>query len=165
MADPLEDVRYRPIEVEDGPFLYQVYARSRDEELARVPWTTEQKEAFLRQQFEAQHQYYQQHFGSAEYLVIERAGEKIGRLYVDRREGEIRVIDIALLPAWRGQGIGSALLQRLLEEAEQTGRMVTLHVENFNPARRLYERMGFRYVSETGVYHLMEWTAGAGRGR
>jgi ribosomal protein S18 acetylase RimI-like enzyme len=80
-----------------------------------------------------------------------------GRFYVHRREREIRLMDIALLPEHRGRGIGSALLHDLFAEAAAAGKRVTVHVEEYNPARRLYERLGFKKIGEHGVYHLMEW--------
>ena len=85
------------------------------------------------------------------------AGELAGRLYVHRREREIRIMDIALLPEFRGRGIGTKLLNEILMEGERTGRPVTIHVESFNPARRLYERLGFTRVASNGVYLLLEW--------
>lgn len=84
-------------------------------------------------------------------------GEPAGRLYVHRREREIRLMDIALLPEFRGDGIGGALLDDLFAEAAASGRTLTIHVESYNPARRLYERRGFRQIGEHGVYLLMEW--------
>lgn len=81
----------------------------------------------------------------------------IGRLYVDRRADEIRVVDIALLPEHRRQGIGSALLENILAEAAAAHKPVRIHVEKFNPALRLYQRLGFHQVRDTGVYFLMEW--------
>ena len=83
--------------------------------------------------------------------------EPIGRLYVDRRTEEIRIIDIALLPEYRGKGVGSKLIRALLDEAEQERMPVRIHVERFNPALRLYRRLGFKVVEDEGVYYLMEW--------
>lgn len=139
-------------------FLYRVYAGTRTEEMALVPWSDDEKEAFLRMQFNAQHTHYQKHFPDASYQVIERAGRPIGRLYVDRRTDEIRIIDIALLPEERGSGIGGALLQEVLEEAAACGLPVRIHVEKHNPALHLYHRLGFREIQDQEVFWLMEWT-------
>jgi ribosomal protein S18 acetylase RimI-like enzyme len=79
-----------------------------------------------------------------------------GRLYVDRREKEIRIVDIALLPEFRGRGIGTSILQNLIAEAGTAGQTLTIHVEQHNPAMRLYQRLGFRMIGEVGIYHLME---------
>jgi ribosomal protein S18 acetylase RimI-like enzyme len=156
----------RRITDEDLPFLAGVYAATRQEELAPVPWTDAQKAAFLRWQFDNQHQYYQQYYPTCEFLVVEtqgEAGERIGRLYVDRWPAEIRVVDIALLPERRRHGHGSALLRGILDEAAAAGLAVTIHVEGHNPAMGLYERLGFRHVDTNGVYHLMRWD-GVGSG-
>jgi len=141
---------------EDEAFLQTLYASTRAEELAQVPWSDELKAQFCRMQFAAQHQYYQEHYAGASFDVIELEGQPIGRLYVARWPEEIRVVDIGLLPEYRGRGIGSALLQRVLTDADAIGKPVTIHVEQFNPALRLYERLGFRKAGEVGAYWLMK---------
>jgi ribosomal protein S18 acetylase RimI-like enzyme len=156
--EALQAVTLTPFGSDDLEFLYEVYARSRDEELVVVPWSAEQKEAFLRFQFHAQHTHYQKHFPHARFDVIHENGLPVGRLYVERAEETLTVIDIALLPRYRGRGIGSALIRQLLAEAQATGKRVQLHVEQFNPALRLYERLGFRQIGDHGVYYQMEWT-------
>ena len=158
---PTEVVTTRAISLEDEPFLRRVYAGTREEELAVVPWNVDQKEAFLRMQFDAQHQYYQDQFPDASYDVILREGQPVGRLYVDRREDEIRIIDIALLPEARGNGIGGALLDDLIAEARTLNKPVRIHVERGNRALSLYQRLGFSEIGQTDFYFLMEWTPGA----
>jgi ribosomal protein S18 acetylase RimI-like enzyme len=157
----MPEISFRPVRDDDRELLFRLYASTREEELAVTPWTEEQKTAFLRQQFEAQHAFYTEQFADAEYSIVLLGGEPAGRLYVDRREEEIRLIDIALLPEHRGQGVGGELMRDLLAEGEETGLPVTIHVERFNPALRLYERLGFRHVEEQGPYYLMEWRPGA----
>jgi ribosomal protein S18 acetylase RimI-like enzyme len=152
------EISLRPFTQDDLEFLFRVYASSREEELAVVPWSDEEKEAFLRQQFNAQHTYYQEHFADARYDVILKGDTPIGRLYVDRQPDEIRVIDIALLAEHRGGGIGSGFVREIMDEAGATGKAVRLHVEKNNPAKRLYFRLGFRDIEDVGVYDLMEWT-------
>jgi ribosomal protein S18 acetylase RimI-like enzyme len=149
---------FRPITPDDLPVLLRVYGSTREEEMAMVvDWTPEQKDAFVRSQFEAQHGWYQDHYQGARFDVILVDGVPAGRLYVHRRESEIRLVDITLLPDFRGGGTGSALLRDLLAEGEAAGKRVTIHVEVFNPAMRLYERLGFLPVEERGPYRLMEW--------
>ena len=152
------DIAFRPIASEDAAFLYAVYAHTRTEELAVVDWTEAQKEAFLRSQFNAQHQAYQETYRGADFLVILKNGQPIGRLYLARWEREIRIVDIALLPEYRNAGIGCAILNDILAEAARGGKRVGIHVEMFNPALSLYRRLGFRKLSEHGVYHFMEWS-------
>ena len=151
-------VSLRPMRAGDRDFLYRVYASTRTEELAVVDWSEAEKAAFLEQQFEAQHGYYQAQFPDAAFQVIERDGEPIGRLYLDRRADEIRIIDIALLPAHRRAGIGGALLREILGEAAAAGKAVRIHVERNNPALALYHRLGFKEIEDQGVYLLMEWS-------
>ena len=151
-------VRLRPIAAADQLFLCRVYASTRQSEMALVSWSEAEKEAFLRMQFEAQHSYYQDEFPKAAFQVIELEGRPIGRLYVDRRPDEIRLIDITLLPEFRNAGIGSQLLHDLLGEAAAADKPLRIHVERFNPALQLYQRLGFRQVEERGAYYLMEWS-------
>jgi len=146
----------RAARAEDRDVLLRVYASTREEELRIVDWSDEQKAAFVQQQFEAQDAYYREHYDPATFDVIEVDGEPAGRLYVARWEDEIRVIDMALLPEHRGRGMGTALLRDLLDEGARTGKRLSIHVELNNPARQLYERLGFAPVEERGVYVLME---------
>jgi ribosomal protein S18 acetylase RimI-like enzyme len=149
---------FRPITDADQPFLKQVYASTRLEELAIVPWSEEQLQAFLEFQFNAQHTFYQNNFKQAHYWVIEQADVPVGRLYLDRRADEICIIDIALLPAYRDRGVGTAVLNTILAEAQAKNQPVRIHVEPNNRALNLYHRLGFRQIGDIGVYHLMEWT-------
>jgi ribosomal protein S18 acetylase RimI-like enzyme len=149
----------RPVAPADEGFLLEVYASTRADELAHVPWSDEQKDAFVRHQFEAQSAHYRTYEG-ASFDVIELDGVRVGRLYVARWADEIRLMDIALLPEQRGLGIGSHLIGALLAEAEDSGKKLTVHVEVFNPALRLYERLGFRPVEERGAYLFLEATPG-----
>jgi GNAT superfamily N-acetyltransferase len=156
VADP-PVVAFRPIEPGDEPFLRRLYASTREEELRPVPWTPAEKAAFLRQQFQAQHAYYQEHYTGTRFEVVLRDGQPIGRLYVARWADEIRIVDITLLPEHCGAGIGTGILRDLLAEAAAAGKPVRIHVERQNPAWRLYERLGFAPIEDKGVYYLMEW--------
>jgi ribosomal protein S18 acetylase RimI-like enzyme len=146
----------RPANPTDREFLFRVYASTRTEELAPVPWDEHQKAAFLRMQFDAQDRHYHEHFPDAAFQVVVRDGQPAGRFYVARWAKEIRIVDIALLPEHRDAGIGTALLRELFAEADRAGKPVSIHVERFNPALRLYERLGFRRVVDKDVYVLME---------
>lgn len=154
-----ESIRFRPRTDEDRPFLARLYASTREDEMKLVPWTDEQKAEFLEMQFEAQTQHYDSYYAGSEFLVIEKDGERIGRLYIERFPDELLIVDIALLPQYRGSGIGTILLQEILDEAAQTGRVVSIYVEVYNPALHLYQRLGFEHVDTNGVYHKMRWAA------
>jgi GNAT superfamily N-acetyltransferase len=147
----------RPCTDADLPFLAQLYASTRTEELAVLDWPEAQKAAFLQMQFDAQHAHYHRHYHDTDWLVLLRGGVPVGRLYLARWEREHCIVDIAILPAHRRAGLGTALLQDLLDEAAAAGKPMTIHVEKFNPARRLYERLGFVAVEDQGVYDLLRW--------
>lgn len=151
---------FRSITDADLPFLARVYASTRAEELATVVgWNDEQRAAFVDQQFRAQHAHYQKYYPEADWLVTSHAGEDVGRLYIERWPTQHRIIDIAFLPEHRGRGFGEALLRDLMEEAAAAGKDVSIHVEKYNPAMRLYRRLGFKVEEDKGVYDLMRWAA------
>ncbi len=156
MSHP-SDISFRPIIDDDRAFLTRLYASTRAEEMAVVPWDQEEKDRFLRFQFAAQHTYYQDNFMSASFNLILKNDTPVGRLYLDRRADEHRLIDIAILPEHRGTGLGTWLMNNVLGEAGDAGKKVRIHVEQNNPAMRLYLRLGFREVEDQGVYRLMEW--------
>lgn len=155
MADV--EIDYRPITTRDMAFLFEVYASTRTEELAQTPWSDEQKTAFLRHQFTAQHTHYQTYFARADFLIILLDGVAAGRLYVDRAPTEVRVIDISILPEHRGQGLGGTILRGLLDEAAAAGKPVRVHVLKDNPTERLYRSLGFRELEDRGAHLFMEW--------
>jgi len=148
---------FRSATDDDLPFLLTLYASTRDDEMRVLDWTDEQKTEFLTQQFNAQNHYYHEQFPQAEYLVLEDRGKAIGRIYLNREPDQLRLIDIALVPEARNQGLGEALLLDLLDEAQAAALPVRIHVEQFNPAMRLYLRLGFEPIEDQGVYQLMEW--------
>ena len=148
-------IELRPATDDDRPFLLAVYAGTRTEELALVPWTDEQTDAFLGMQFDAQDSWYRQIYPDGQFLVVVLDGNPVGRLYLARGEAEIRIVDIALLPEHRSQGIGSRLLEDILAAADRDRLPVTLRVEPWNPARRLYDRLGFELQEKGEVYDTL----------
>ena len=127
--------------------------------MALVDWTAEQKQQFLTFQFSAQHKHYTTHYPQADFGVLELGGEPIGRLYIHETPQSIHILDIALIPEYCGRGIGGDLLAGILRQAASAGLPVSIHVEQNNPARRLYERLGFRQIEEKGLYLLLEFRA------
>ncbi len=150
-------IAFRPITENDMPFLCHLYGTTRADEMAMVPWSDEQKQEFIEMQFNAQHTFYQEQFDQAEFKIVMLEKEEVGRLYTDQRDAEIRIIDIALLPEFRGQGIGHRLLNDIIEQAKHLSLPITIHVEKNNPAMSLYQRLGFTRVEDQGVYDLMRW--------
>lgn len=156
--DPVRPrVALRPVTPEDRGLLLAVYAASRAAELALTDWTDEQKRAFVAMQFDAQDRFYREQYPTATFDVVTVDGEPAGRLYVDRWPSQIRLMDIAILPAFQRRGIGATLIRELQGEAAAAGKALTIHVERMNPALRLYERLGFRVLEDKGVYLLLEW--------
>ncbi len=147
----------RPVRDGDQEFLLSLYASAREDELSRTGWTDEQKDAFVRMQFDAQTTYYRQVYPQMEYTVIDHDGADAGRLILAELGDEIRIVDIALMPAHRGAGIGTALITDVFTCARAANKAVRIHVEVFNPAKKLYERLGFKEIEDKGVYLQMEW--------
>ena len=152
-------ITLRSVQDTDAAFLLAVYASTRAAELSLVNWSTEQKQDFVEMQFNAQKAHYARYYPAAEYSIILRDGAPIGRLIVDRSGPKLLLMDIVLLPEHCNQGIGTGIIHDLMAEADQAGKPVRLHVESFNPARRLYQRLGFYPVGESGIYYEMEWKA------
>lgn len=153
---------WRRAHADDLPFLRELYATTRADELASVPWPDVLKRRFIDDQFALQHAHFVGHYDAADFLVIVHDGEPIGRLYVMRDPSrEYAIVDIALLPAWRSQGVGSLLITQIQHEASEVGRGVQLQVSIHNPvARRLYERLGFVTESpqgDEGSHRRMRW--------
>ncbi len=144
---------------EDEAFLERLYLSVRWEELAPAPWPDEEKRRFLRWQFSLQRKHYTTYYAGGDFGIVTCGDTPAGRLYLFRGASDLRIVDISLLPEHRGRGAGTLLLQTVFADAAPTGRSVSIHVEHFNPARRLYDRLGFREVSRDGVYALMEWRA------
>jgi len=149
------ELTLREATVEDEPFLFRVYADSRREELAHVPWTDEQRHAFLASQFAAQYRYYRENYDGATYQIVLADGQPVGRLFVARWPDEIRVMDMALLTEYRGAGIGTRVMRELCDEADAIGTPIGIHVEKQNAARRLYTRLGFEERQDRGVYSYL----------
>ena len=151
-----ETLTLREITPDDLFFLYQVYASTRMDEMVLTGWPQQQIDWFLQMQFNLQHSQWQQNNPDAEFNLILLDNTSVGRLYIDHREKQIHIIDIAILPEFRGKGIGTYFLNGLKEEAHQKAMKLSLYVEKNNPARFLYQKIGFRVVEDGEVYHLME---------
>jgi len=147
----------RPATSEDEPFLRSLFATTRADELALMNWDENQKEAFITMQFNAQSRQYVMSYPHAHHRIILLNDAPIGRLLLDRGEREFTLVDVALLPAHRGAGIGTGLIQDLLKEAAAAGKPIRLHVLTSSAAKRLYERLGFSRIGGDAAYLEMMW--------
>lgn len=151
-------VRLRSVSPDDEEFLIAVYASTRAEELAHVPWSDEQKTAFVRWQFGLQQNEYGATYPNIEYSIILVDGRPAGRIWISRADEQIRLLDIALLEEFQNRGVGTVLLRNLIDEAKSANKALRhmVFVLNSN-AKRFYERLGFVVFEELGAYLHMEW--------
>ena len=151
-------ITLRDVSPEDDGFLREVYACTRAQELAMTPWNQEQRETFLRFQFDAQDSYYHAQYPNASYQIILNEAEPVGRLYVARRPGEIKILDLTVLPKHRKTGVGSKLIEDLLAEARAGGETVLIWVEQTNPSQELFRNLGFSKIEDDGYQDLLAWS-------
>jgi GNAT superfamily N-acetyltransferase len=151
------EISVRPVRwPEDEDFDRSVYASTRQDELTAAGWGSDQVHAFVRMQYRAQIQHYRRYYADAAYSIITVDGEQAGRLVVARSEHDILIVDLALLPGYRGGGIGGFVVSQLLAEADQAGIPVRCHVEGSNPARGFWEHLGLNATRVDGAHILME---------
>lgn len=155
----LEKITLRPVRPSDDELLRELYHSTREEELAQVPWTTQQKQAFVEMQWQAQKKHYAAEHPEAVHVIICLEGIPVGRLYMDRSGDELHILDITLLPEHRNRGTGTYLLGQIMAEARNAGKPVTVFVETFNPSLRFFQRLGFSTAEQKGFHFLMKWTA------
>jgi GNAT superfamily N-acetyltransferase len=156
--DP-ETLSLRPAAAGDEEFLFTLYASSRDDDLRELEWDKDRISEFLRMQYEAQQRFIKSEYRFADDQIVLMNGAGIGRVLVERRDHEIRGVDIALLPEFRNQGIGTWLIAQLQSEVSRAHKPLRIQVIRFSPAISLLERLGFARTSETGTHYQMEWTA------
>lgn len=156
----------------DEPFLFRLYASTRATELAAWGWEEKLQEQFLQLQFRAQQQHYHAYPNLTHWIIeaqapLNAAGKSasqqlvqpLGRVLLSSPSEELRLVDISLLPDWRGQGLGTALLEWIQTQSRHAHKPVRLHVAPDNPARRLYERLGFHICEDRASHLLMEWSS------
>ncbi len=158
-ADILNSIRLRPATIDDEDFLLEVYKSSRGDDLRELGWSEDRIREFLRMQYEAQQRFFDSEYSQANNQIILLEDRPVGRMFVDRREHEIRCLDVALLPEYRNAGMGTFLLRQLQDEARRASKPLRLQIIRFNRAVNLFERLGFMRTSETGMHFQMEWLA------
>jgi ribosomal protein S18 acetylase RimI-like enzyme len=159
-AKTVPNVTLRPVTSEDRGFLLRVYAASREIELSMVPWSDEQKLAFVEHQFAAQTAYYATEFPRATHDIILFSDQPAGRFYVDRNADRITILDITVLPEHRRQRVGTTLIEQLLNESRETGRPVHVCIESFNPSQNLFKRLRFTVTESDNVNLRLAWRHG-----
>jgi len=152
------EVTLRPVQASDEAFLISVFASTRDAELALVPWSLEQKAAFIAMQFRAQNADYAFRYPGAQHDIICADSVAVGRLFLARLDDQLRIADVAVLPEYQGKGIGAWVLRRIMDEAATLQKPVTVYVEINNPSLQWFERKGFERGESSGFNILMRWT-------
>ncbi len=150
------EATYRPIQDEDLEFLYEVFCTSRPD-VDHIEWADGQKEQFLRMQFQAQHSHYQNYYPDAQFDVLLLDGQPAGRRYVFRDKEVINLMDLTVLPEHRNQGVGTRIIQELLDEGARTDRPVRVWVEHYNPSLTLFQRLGFQHIGDEQINLHLEW--------
>jgi ribosomal protein S18 acetylase RimI-like enzyme len=141
----------RQATTQDEERLYEIHRAAMREHVEAV-WGWD--EADQRERFRAG-------FDPARVAVIVVSGEPIGLLRVDQRVDEVFLASVELAPEVQRRGLGGDIVRSVLKEAAQRGVPVRLHVFHQNPARRLYERLGFHSVGETPTHIEMVHESGA----
>jgi len=149
-----ELVSLRSATPDDEGFLLKLFGSTRIDEFKFLA-DANQIDALIGMQFNLQRRQYEAGYPDAEHNIILSDGQPVGRIFVDEGAREIALVDVALIPEFRNKGIGRYLLDLLLARAAAVKKPVRLHVSKLNPARRLYERLGFSVVSEDGMYFEM----------
>jgi hypothetical protein len=145
-----------PVSSSDEPFLVELYASTRAEEMALVPWSNARKRAFLQTQFEAQNRYYRERYPNASFDLIKLNDCPAGRLYMAELADEIRIIDLAFLPEHFEPGVFVALIEEILQKGARVGKPVRIYLENYNPQTETFVRLGFQKIGEYGIYFLWQ---------
>jgi ribosomal protein S18 acetylase RimI-like enzyme len=151
-------LRLRPEAPADADFRFQLFCDSRLPEWYQVELAPEVREQLMRHQFQAQTMTYRARFPAARHDIIWLAGERIGRIVVNRPGDQVHIVDHAIVPALRNQGIGTAIMRSLMDEAAHAGLPVRLKVASSNdPSLRLYRRLGFTPIADAPAYIELEW--------
>jgi ribosomal protein S18 acetylase RimI-like enzyme len=148
----------RPERPTDEALLLELYTATRQEELALTNWDATTRAAFVSMQFKAMRQGYAHMFPHGQFSIVILGDLAVGRMVVNRSENEIRLVDMALAPEMRCQGIGTRLVHTMQTEARQAGKPLSLQVLKGNRATRFYERLGFQYAGDAGLYYEMTWS-------
>lgn len=150
-------ITLRPEQPADEPFLLELYACARQEELDLTGWDAAARQAFLNMQFRAMRAGYAATYPKADFCIVLLEAKPVGRQVIDLDGERVRVVDLALLPACRNRGMGEFLMRQILSEAELVRKPVCLQVLCASRALRFYQRLGFRMIGDNGVYLQLEF--------
>jgi len=156
-------ITLRPVTDEDREFLLSVYAAGREVELSLVPWDDAMKRTFIEHQYKAQDDHYRAYYKNATHDVILADGMPVGRLYLERTNKQIAILDIGVLPEFRMQGIATEMVHRLQEEARGHSALIRIYIESFNSADKLFTELGFEMVENDGGLRRFEWRSAAAK--
>jgi ribosomal protein S18 acetylase RimI-like enzyme len=157
LSQELGTIQLRDEQSGDEPLLFELYASTREEELALTGWGNATRQAFLNMQFRAMRQGYRSTFPKGQFSIILADGSPVGRVVIDRSPQELHVADIVVLAAHRSRGIGRRVMKDLMAEAAATGKPVRLQVLKQSRAIAFYQCLGFSRTGGTEIYDQMEW--------
>jgi len=143
----------------DEEFLLDLYRSVREAEMAMVPWTDEQRLAFVRHQYAAQRNHYRTEYPAAQHSILLKDDVPVGMLYIDFTQADVKIMDLIISPSSRNLGIGSSLLKVLQSEASRLQKPITVFVDQQDRSIKLFDRLGFKPVEEQGMHILLEWKA------
>ena len=141
----------------DEAFLLDLYLSVREAEMAMVPWTDEQRSAFVRHQYAAQRNHYRAEYPTAQHSILFKDDVPVGMLYIDFTQADVKIVDLIISPSSRNLGIGSSLLKVLQSEASGLQKPLTVFVDQQDRSINFFERLGFKPVEEQGMHILLEW--------
>jgi len=150
-------ITFKKIQEQDQEFITKVYRSTREKELDLTNWPEDQKHRFTIMQMIAQLTDYEKNYKGATYEMVLYKKKPAGRLYLWETNNEIRIMDLSLLPEFQGKGIGRDILAGIVQSAKQKKKIASLHVIHGHPSKRMYERVGFKKVSETATHEYMEY--------
>lgn len=149
---------------DDAGFLFQLFVGRSTARFALLGWSDAQLHLMLQMQYRARAEGYAKQFAGLESFMICTADQQpVGEVLIHRSDQEIRIVDICISRDCRKQGIGTQILLKLQREAAAAGSAITLSVDHGNPARRLYERLGFQETGWNALQAEMRWKFVEGR--
>ena len=146
----------RPTGATDKAFLFRVFCSAQEGKFGSLSLPAVEKEQLLRMEFTAQLGQYHDQYPDADFNLLIVDDIPVGNFYAQYGPEEFVLIDITLLPEQRNSGVGTQLVRDLIAKANAARKPLHAHVLKANPAWRLWQRLGFRWVEDDGVYLRIE---------